>query len=222
MPRSAEALDAMGEEVQGSIEIALVCGGGTATPIESFCDLRSVLTPAEPQLGPPTAADFPGAAPPSLRPVWEEACAKLSAAQSEAGCTVGELLAYLYHRFGRECGVVGRALHEARIAWGTYRDSSGYHCNAHANNLVLRRPAPDGGAEAFLMPCDFDMAFTEESCSFGRGEERDREIFAQYLEQEYQVRASALPPPPSPRSVSSRMRASCIALSVLDGGSAWL
>ena len=79
MPRSAEALDAMDEEVQGSIEIALVCGGGTATPIDSFCDLLSVLTPAEPQLAPPTAADFPSAAPPSLRPVWEEACAKLSA-----------------------------------------------------------------------------------------------------------------------------------------------
>ena len=93
--------------------------------------------------------------------------------------------------------MVGRALHEARIAWGTYRDSSGYHCNAHANNLVLRRPAPDGGTEAFLMPCDFDMAFTEESCSFGRGEERDREIFAQYLEQEYQVRALALRTPAS-------------------------
>ena len=52
------------------------------------------------------------------------------------------------------------------------------------------------------MPCDFDMAFTEESCSFGRGGERDREIFAQYLEQEYQVRALALH---TSRSVSSRM-----------------
>ena len=110
----------------------------------------------------------------------------------------GELLAYLYYRFGRECGCVGRALHDARIVWGTYRDSSGYHCNAHANNLILRRPTTDhvvaqqeqqeqGSPEPFLMPCDFDMAFTEESANFGRGEAEDKAIFGQYLEQEFQV-----------------------------------
>ena len=36
------------------------------------------------------------------------------------------------------------------------------------------------------MPCDFDMAFTDESANFGRGTEGDREIFEQYLAQEFQ------------------------------------
>jgi hypothetical protein len=39
------------------------------------------------------------------------------------------------------------------------------------------------------MPCDFDMAFTEDSANFGRtGAAADQEVFEQYLEQEFQVR----------------------------------
>ena len=202
MPRSAEALEAMDADVQSSIEIALVCSGGTATPPETFADMLSILDGAadKPKLGPPAAGDFPAAgASPKLRPLWEAAVTQLQALDETAGCGVGELLAYLYYRFGRECGIVGRSLHDARIVWGTYRDSSGYHCNAHANNLVLRRPgrSPDvAGDDAtqhrplpFLMPCDFDMAFTEDSANFGRtGAAADQEVFEQYLEQEFQVR----------------------------------
>ena len=45
-----------------------------------------------------------------------------------------------------------------------------------------REPLP------FLMPCDFDMAFTEDSANFGRTEAAaDKEVFEQYLEQEFQV-----------------------------------
>ena len=62
------------------------------------------------------------------------------------------------------------------------------------DNLVSNENFPDerlyqgqGSPEPFLMPCDFDMAFTEESANFGRGEAEDKAIFGQYLEQEFQV-----------------------------------
>jgi hypothetical protein len=199
MPRSAEALEAMDADVQSSIEIALVCSGGAATPPDTFADMLSILGTCKPELGPPSHADFPAdRASSKLRPLWEAAVTKLQTLSGTPGCGVGELLAYLYYRFGRECGVVGRSLHDARIVWGTYRDSSGYHCNAHANNLVLRRPvdfavmtddvATQREPLPFLMPCDFDMAFTEDSANFGRTEAAaDKEVFEQYLEQEFQV-----------------------------------
>lgn len=200
MPRSAEALQVMDADVQSSIEIALVCSGGASTPPDIFANMLSILDGGtdRPTLGPPPAADFPAArASLKLRPLWERAVKQLQARSGTAGCGVGELLAYLYYQFGRECGIVGRSLHNARIVWGTYRDSSGYHCNAHANNLVLRRPGgmlnvtTDDSTQKplpFLMPCDFDMAFTEDSANFGRtGAAADQEVFEQYLEQELQV-----------------------------------
>lgn len=197
MPRSAESLEVMDADVQSSIEIALVCSGGTDTPLDTFADMLHILgsCPDKLRLGPPAVTDFPAHAAPELRPLWEAAVTQLQGLSGMAGCGVGDLLAYLYYRFGRECGTVGRSLHDARIVWGTYRDSSGYHCNAHANNLVLRRPCSGEGAVAddasrplpFLMPCDFDMAFTEDSANFGPVHPGEKDVFEQYLEQEFQV-----------------------------------
>jgi hypothetical protein len=206
MPRTAEALQAMDDDMEASVELGLVCGGGSETPPESFCDLLHLSLPT---LQPPTAADFPESAPPWLRPVWEQACAVLddgvlrggsmgaaAAPGPGGGGGGGTLLARLYHRFGFECGCVGKVLHDHKVVWGTYRDKSGYHCNAHANNLVLRRPCAadeaDGGADdrrplrALLMPCDFDMAYTSDTCHFGRSEELDQQMCAEFLEQEFQ------------------------------------
>ena len=82
----------------------------------------SVLAATKSTLGPPAVDACPAAA---LKGVWEAAVERLAS----AGSSVGGLYAYVYYRFGRECGSVGKALHDNRVVWGTYRDASGYHCN---------------------------------------------------------------------------------------------
>jgi len=72
------------------------------------------------------------------------------------------LLLWLLWRLGWECGVTVRALHDANVSWGTYRDSMGVHCNAHVNNFVVKPPSVKGSS-TFLAPLDFDMAFTREN-----------------------------------------------------------
>ena len=56
----------MSEDVErNSLELGLVCGGGTQTPPESFCDLASLPLPS---LGAPAGNDgFPTEAPEELR-----------------------------------------------------------------------------------------------------------------------------------------------------------
>ena len=51
------------------------------------------------------------------------------------------LLSELYWQFGQECGTVGRILHDNNVVWGAYRDATGTHMNAHANNFVLLSPS---------------------------------------------------------------------------------
>ena len=73
-------------------------------------------------------------------------------------------LASLYWRFGRECGTVARRLAQAGIAWGTFRDGSGTHCNAHGNNMVLCAETGagqegEGEGRPYLAPLDFDLAY---------------------------------------------------------------
>jgi hypothetical protein len=76
-----------------------------------------VLAATESQLRPPGLDACPTA---GLEGVWEGAVGRLAA----EGSSVGELYAYIYHRFGRECGSVGKILHDHRVVWGTYRDAS--------------------------------------------------------------------------------------------------
>ena len=62
----------------------------------------------------------------------------------------GSVLGYLFGRLGRDCGRFLRELHAMRISWGTYqdqmcrRDFDEWHCNAHANNMVLLPEAEVG------------------------------------------------------------------------------
>ena len=74
---------------------------------------------------------------------------------------VGNLLMYIAYRCGRECGEIQRALSSAGISWGTYQDSLGTHCNAHANNMVVVPPSIRA-ADRWLAMLDLDMAFTRD------------------------------------------------------------
>jgi hypothetical protein len=83
-----------------------------------------------------------------------------------------QIFPYLYSRFGYECRVFLDILHESNISWGTYQDKMGFHCNAHANNLVL-----DIQENQLLYPVDFDMAFTRDSyvdLDFQREDSKDK------------------------------------------------
>ena len=61
-----------------------------------------------------------------------------SSQQQNAGSTSAVLL--LAWRLGYECGRVQFLLRSNGISWGTYPDSMGTHCNAHANNMVVLPP----------------------------------------------------------------------------------
>ncbi len=68
-----------------------------------------------------------------------------------------------------------RELKAHGIMWGAFRDKSGTHMNAHANNLVvvneidyfLNKRNSTTSSGSFLAPIDFDMAYTRDSCVFG-------------------------------------------------------
>eukprot|EP00941_MAST-03F_sp_MAST-3F-sp1_P001716 g1716.t1 len=79
------------------------------------------------------------------------------------------LIGELYWRLGRDCGNILRILHENDISWGTYCDLNGpYHCNAHANNLVVLPPNIRKETNQFLAPLDFDMAYDRKSFAFDK------------------------------------------------------
>ena len=79
---------------------------------------------------------------------WEMACTKVSenaAKLAKSGSKRESVLVYLYSRLGFECGRFLRLLHAENTSWGTYQDAichpSQWHCNAHANNLVVLAPS---------------------------------------------------------------------------------
>jgi hypothetical protein len=79
------------------------------------------------------------------------------------------VLGYLFSRLGFECGRFLRELHALRISWGTYQDGmcrrkfDEWHCNAHANNMVLLSEADGMASQSFLACLDLDMAFDDAS-----------------------------------------------------------
>eukprot|EP01062_Namystynia_karyoxenos_P066612 TRINITY_DN60520_c0_g1_i1.p1 TRINITY_DN60520_c0_g1~~TRINITY_DN60520_c0_g1_i1.p1 ORF type:complete len:634 (+),score=165.45 TRINITY_DN60520_c0_g1_i1:93-1994(+) len=93
-------------------------------------------------------------------PAWRAACHRVA-----AGAGNGHALAYLYSRCGVECGELLRLMHQARVSWGTYQDGltrsdlAQWHCNAHANNMVLLCEGSLQGR--FLSYLDLDMAFDD-------------------------------------------------------------
>jgi hypothetical protein len=74
---------------------------------------------------------------PSNAPAAEPSAAAESVGEAPRGASVVLLLAW---RLGFECGRVQCLLRRGGVSWGTYPDSMGTHCNAHANNMVVLPP----------------------------------------------------------------------------------
>mmetsp|Transcript_22366 Transcript_22366/g.26394 ORF Transcript_22366/g.26394 Transcript_22366/m.26394 type:complete len:535 (+) Transcript_22366:62-1666(+) len=80
-----------------------------------------------------------------------------SSDQTTPGTSIVMALAW---RIGWECGRVQRILTAGEVSWGTYPDSMGTHCNAHANNMVVLDFEASQKHGCFLAPVDFDMCFS--------------------------------------------------------------
>ncbi len=76
-----------------------------------------------------------------------------------------------------------RVFRKAGISWGTFRDASGTHCNAHGNNFVLRRPTADH--EPFLAPVDFDFCYTISTAVFSDNPLKDAALAQEYIDFEF-------------------------------------
>lgn len=74
---------------------------------------------------------------------------------------INRLIIDIYYRLGFESGFIQKLLHNDNISWGTYNDSLGTHCNAHANNYVILPYNEFIKYNFCLAPLDFDMAFYE-------------------------------------------------------------
>lgn len=112
--------------------------------------------------------------------IWNQCCQTLrDITTANPALSIGYLLGYLYWRLGYECGLVGRALSESDIVWGSFQDSTGMHVNSHSNNLVLVDfdYARENRLETFLAPLDFDMAYTKQSARFGLSAEENLNEF---------------------------------------------
>eukprot|EP00930_Biecheleria_cincta_P047396 TRINITY_DN32849_c0_g1_i1.p1 TRINITY_DN32849_c0_g1~~TRINITY_DN32849_c0_g1_i1.p1 ORF type:complete len:627 (+),score=110.64 TRINITY_DN32849_c0_g1_i1:53-1933(+) len=84
------------------------------------------------------------------------------------------VLGYLFSRIGNDCGRIMKGMHDARVSWGTYQDEicvddSQWHCNAHANNVVVL--AEGSSRDMFLGYLDLDMAFDDKTfvSVYGKG-----------------------------------------------------
>mmetsp|Transcript_21614 Transcript_21614/g.40034 ORF Transcript_21614/g.40034 Transcript_21614/m.40034 type:complete len:702 (+) Transcript_21614:50-2155(+) len=109
---------------------------------------------------------------PEWRELWDQ-CAMEYNKCLEA-CVDESVLGYLFSRLGNDCGKIMRGMHDARVSWGTYQDEiciheSQWHCNAHANNVVVL--SEESSAEMFLGYLDLDMAFDDSTfvSVYGKG-----------------------------------------------------
>jgi hypothetical protein len=161
------------EELKGAIASGRTCADPSdlwPTAMVTSCgmptaDAASQLTKsgyALAETAPPLADAMNGKIPADLHDTWNAACSKLGSELEGARAAAGEpsCLLWLAWRLGWECGLAVRALHAAGISWGTYADAMGIHCNAHANNFVVKPPTV-GRQTTFLAALDFDMAFTK-------------------------------------------------------------
>lgn len=140
--------------------MVISCGIPTADVVSCFPDAHARLGEAVP----PAFADMGSQVPENLSSVWDAARSNLLDLLPHLHEVTKEpsLLLWLVWRLGWECGATLRSLHHGGIAWGTYRDALGIHCNAHANNLVVKPPTIGSFPDTFLAALDFDMAFTRD------------------------------------------------------------
>ena len=147
----------------------LLYNGGVAADIRLFANMASSFTPLI-GIKVPTSNQFPSSAPKCLRIVWDRCCKLLSSSSPDINPESDPcLLGYLYYRLGRECGTLGRVLHESNIMWGSYTDATGRHMNAHGNNFaLLREGSLLDSSDFFLAPLDFDMSYSQDHCYYGQ------------------------------------------------------
>lgn len=127
--------------------------------------------------------------------LWRENCERLSLLLPQVKET-GSVLAYVHWRFGWELGTTMRILQANDISWGTYTDSMGGHCNAHTNNLVLRKEDPGTPEAPFLAMLDLDMAFAKDDYVNKAGQ-HDTEEFQRLMTTEVNMMATAVSGDPS-------------------------
>lgn len=101
---------------------------------------------------------------PRWHALWDQTVVDLAAyLNSQKRGDATSVLGYLFSRIGNDCGRFLAALHRMRISWGTYQDEMCYdgqwHCNAHANNMVLLE---EGSSPTMMFGyLDLDMAFDD-------------------------------------------------------------
>ena len=99
---------------------------------------------------------------------WSRTCEMLKSELKDIGGQKS-VLAYLFSRCGYDAGRIMKGMHKMRISWGTYQDQmcikdlDEWHCNAHANNLVVIKENSIPECQSFLSYLDLDMAFSEKS-----------------------------------------------------------
>ena len=96
-----------------------------------------------------------------------EACKRAAG----GGGAVPSVLLHVLERVGWECGEAMRRMQAGGLSWGTFTDDLGTHCNAHANNMVVKPVTllGDGPSGTLLAALDFDMAFDRGSWVGGGG-----------------------------------------------------
>ena len=107
-----------------------------------------------------TGLDGEKEADPRWTNAWKETCDCISNHNNNG--KKESALMYVYSRLGYECGKFAKLLHsKCQTSWGTYQDKicheSGWHCNAHANNMAVM--APGNSEDTYLSYLDLDMAF---------------------------------------------------------------
>ncbi|CAE7577717.1 MOCS3-1 [Symbiodinium necroappetens] len=148
-----------GEESGELLETAdlVCCGMATADVLAQLQQAKRSL----PERPPPSSSAVP-AVPTAVASLWDAVCASLAQGLRTLSSDEPSVILWLVWRLGWECGATLRVLHASGIAWGTYPDSLGIHCNAHSNNFAVKPPGC-GHQETFLAALDFDMAFTREN-----------------------------------------------------------
>jgi len=111
----------------------------------------------------------------SWRRLWDALVSEYNRKLPNVGTK--SVLGYLYSRLGSDCGKIMRGMHDMRVSWGTYQDAlcvadSQWHCNAHANNVVVLADASK--RTMFLGYLDLDMAFDDETyvSVYGKGSKK--------------------------------------------------
>ena len=141
----------------------------------------------------------------TLLPVTLSAALKAACPALQRECEQPtDLLGQLCWQLGLECGMTMRVLQQGGVCWGSFRDHTGLHCNAHSNNMALVIPDPSpvsgdapsaatpgsvdadtsraptalGASPPLLAPLDFDFAYLAKDAAVLLGAPQVAELLA--------------------------------------------